>query len=140
MQHINHEFKTTNMRQQEQPTTSTTSTTTTRTTDPGVFPLAMEDMERIALVYQECIGPLNAASARLIEWGLEQTLCSADDMIYAIKETALAPHPSAAYLRGILRRWIREGVDIDEDRNTYNNWWKVRKAKEDALHEEDLPW
>ena len=140
MYHTNHEYYSQNYdRKEKETSSSTTSTTTTRTTEPGVFPLPLEDMERIAAEYRENIGPLNGGAARMIEQGLRETMCTADDMIYAIHETALAPRPSAAYLRAILRRWAHTGVDAPEERNSEGRWWQAQYARMCEARKEELP-
>ena len=89
-------------------------------------------MDDIARYYRETLGCVMPPMAKrdataAIEAGLEPQL-----VIIALDETALAPRPSWAYARAILRRLLREGV---YDEQAYNR----RQARFKARKSDDLP-
>ena len=89
-------------------------------------------MDDIARYYRDTLGCVMPPMAKrdvaaAIEAGLEPQL-----VIIALDETALAPRPSWAYARAILRRLLREGV---YDEQAYNR----RQARYKARKSDDLP-
>ena len=112
-------------------------------TEPGVFILSPEDGARICKAYTDSIGPLNGTIANMITSFMKQGL-TLDDIILAIEETAFAPRPSAAYLRAILRNWLRDGRTIARARHasqhdTPDEWWRAKPVKNyDDIT--DYPW
>lgn len=89
-------------------------------------------MDDIARYYRDTLGCVMPPMAKrdveaAIEAGLEPQL-----VMTALDETALAPRPSWAYARAILRRLLREGV---YDEQAYNR----RQARFKARKSDDLP-
>ena len=81
-------------------------------TEPGVL-ISPEDGERIAQSYHRNIGNLTGAVASFITQAVASGLTVAN-ILEAIEITGFAPRPSAAYLRAILRNWIRDGVTTSQ--------------------------
>lgn len=111
-------------------TYSTTTSTTTRDTEPGVF-CGPDDLETIRETYAGVLGGLNLVKARDIEQALTKGV-QPSAILDAIEQTALAPRPSHAYLRAILRRYAAEGITTqaaaaaDRERRR----WKIETYKE----------
>lgn len=96
-------------------------------TEPGVFASA-EDLERIRVAYEENIGLITGAVAKMIEDAISHGL-SVDDVVLAAEETGLAPRPSAYYFRAILQNWCAHGVTVSRiahcaKPNGAVKWWK----------------
>ena len=114
-----------------------------KNTEPGVFVLSSTDAARICKAYSDGIGQINGIVAHMIESFLQQGL-TVDDIIMAIEETAFAPRPSAAYLRAILRNWVRDGRIVARarfaaERDKPCDWWRAKTVHtEDDLIE--YPW
>lgn len=110
-----------------------TSSTTTRACAHARESVEMRVwMDDIARYYRETLGCVMPPMAKrdvtaAIEAGLEPQL-----VMTALDETALAPRPSWAYARAILRRLLREGV-YDEQA------YAQRQARFRARHSDDLP-
>lgn len=94
-------------------------------TEPGVFMITADDAERICKAYNSAIGVLNGTVAAMIESAVKGGL-TVDNIIQAINETAFAPRPSAAYLRAILRNWLKNGVSCGNNRaaSPAGSWWQ----------------
>lgn len=85
-------------------------------TGPGV---SEEMMIRIGKAYMQNVArQITAAAARVIEDGLREF--DPDTVLLAIEETGLAPKPSPAYLRAILRNWKEKGVSA----RVQKPWWQ----------------
>ena len=112
-------------------------------TEPGVVYITPEWAARICKAYTDNIGVLNAAVANMIEQFVAQGLTPAD-IICAITETAFAPRPSAAYLRAILRNWLRDGRVIAKARHAAESdqpheWWRAKPVHNYDDIYSDLP-
>ena len=92
-------------------------------THPGVFLITAEDAERICAAYTNAIGSLNGTVAAMIESAVKHGL-SVENILSAINETAFAPRPSAAYLRAILRNWLKYGVSTRAAAPKAPSWWQ----------------
>lgn len=92
-------------------------------THPGVFLITAEDAERICAAYTNAIGSLNGTVAAMIESAVKHGL-TVDNILSAINETAFAPRPSAAYLRAILRNWLKYGVSTRAAAPKAPSWWQ----------------
>lgn len=66
--------------------------------------------------------------AAAMEAGLDPQL-----IVIAMDEAALAPRPSWAYARAILRRLIDEGVQTEQDYEARQRRWRCRRKKNDDL-------
>lgn len=87
-----------------------------------------EAMQTIREAYEENIGQLTGAVAKLIEQVLDHGL-TAEEVVMAIEETGFAPKPSPAYLRRILQNWAETGVTVSRIRhlaapNRALKWWR----------------
>ena len=85
-------------------------------------------MQTIREAYEENIGQLTGAVAKLIEQVLDHGL-TAEEVVMAIEETGFAPKPSPAYLRRILQNWAETGVTVSRIRhltapNRALKWWR----------------
>lgn len=114
---------------QEQEASTSSTTTRARAREGAELRVWMDD---IARYYRDTLGCVMPPMAKrdvdaAIEAGLEPQL-----VIIALDETALAPRPSWAYARAILRRLLREGV---YDEQAYNR----RQARFKARKSDDLP-
>ena len=114
---------------QEQEARTSSTTTRARAREGAELRVWMDD---IARYYRDTLGCVMPPMAKrdvdaAIEAGLEPQL-----VIIALDETALAPRPSWAYARAILRRLLREGV---YDEQAYNR----RQARFKARKSDDLP-
>ncbi len=114
---------------QEQEARTSSTTTRARAREGAELRVWMDD---IARYYRDTLGCVMPPMAKrdveaAIEAGLEPQL-----VIIALDETALAPRPSWAYARAILRRLLREGV---YDEQAYNR----RQAQFKARKSDDLP-
>ena len=82
--------------------------------------------ERIVQAYTQAVGPMNYYVAQEIESAIRQGLTVAN-VLEAIQITSFAPRPSAAYLRAVLRNWIRDGVS-HRRQPQQSSWWKQNPA------------
>lgn len=96
-----------------------------RHTEPGVS-INREAGERIVQAYTQAVGPMNYYVAQEIESAIRQGLTVAN-VLEAIQITSFAPRPSAAYLRAVLRNWIRDGVS-HRRQPQQSSWWKQNPA------------
>ena len=121
------------LREKEHNTTS--STTTTYHTEPGVLCTPVE-LEQIRTVYEDVIGRLNMVKARDIEEALRAGV-TAEGIVDALEQTAMAPRPSHYYLRAILRRYAERGIYTikDAERDRY-----IRRAQQRYAREEREAW
>lgn len=92
-----------------------------RHTEPGVS-INREAGERIVQAFTQAIGPMNYFVAQEIESAIQQGLTVAN-VLEAIQITSFAPRPSAAYLRAVLRNWIRDGVS-HRRQPQQSSWWQ----------------
>lgn len=92
-------------------------------TQPGVFIISAEDADRIVDAYAASIGVMNGTVAAMIESAVKHGL-TVDNILAAINETAFAPRPSAAYLRAILRNWLKNGVTARAAAPAAPSWWQ----------------
>ena len=92
-----------------------------RNTEPGVS-INREAGERIVHAYTQAVGPMNYFVAQEIESAIRQGLTVAN-VLEAIQITSFAPRPSAAYLRAVLRNWIRDGVS-HRRQPQQSSWWQ----------------
>ena len=92
-----------------------------RHTEPGVS-INREAGERIVQAYTQAVGPMNYYVAQEIESAIRQGLTVAN-VLEAIQITSFAPRPSAAYLRAVLRNWIRDGVS-HRRQPQQSSWWQ----------------
>ena len=113
----------------EQEARTSSTTTRARAREGAEIRVWMDDIARYYRDTLGCVMPPMAKRdvAAAIEAGLEPQL-----VIIALDETALAPRPSWAYARAILRRLLREGV---YDEQAYNR----RQARYKARKSDDLP-
>ena len=95
-------------------------------TEPGVS-INREAGERIVQAYTQAVGPMNYFVAQEIEKAVQQGLTVAN-VLEAIQITSFAPRPSAAYLRAVLRNWIRDGVSHRQQAPQKSSWWKQNPA------------
>lgn len=96
-----------------------------RHTEPGVS-INREAGERIVQAFTQAVGPMNYYLAQEIESAIRQGLTVAN-VLEAIQITSFAPRPSAAYLRAVLRNWIRDGVS-HRRQPQQSSWWKQNPA------------
>lgn len=87
-----------------------------------------EECEAIKEAYNDNIGAMTGAVAKIIEQAFEAGLTS-EEIIMAIEETGLAPNPSPYYMRAILKNWAESGVTVSRIRhlsrtNNASKWWK----------------
>lgn len=87
------------------------------------------DLEQIRDSYVDNIGPLTGAVASLIEDAFYKGMLELEEILMAIEETGLAPHPSPYYLRAILKNWAENGVTVSRlhheiKKNNGMKWWK----------------
>lgn len=102
-------------------------------TEPSVR-IKREEGDMIVQAYIENISSagISAAIASEIEQAYNHGL-TAEEIILAIRETAFAPRPSGAYLRAILRNWVKNGVTLCSSSLETNydirgkNWWDTNK-------------
>ena len=92
-----------------------------RHTEPGVS-INREAGERIVQAFTQAVGPMNYFIAQEIEKAIQQGLTVAN-VLEAIQITSFAPRPSAAYLRAVLRNWIRDGVS-HRRQPQQSSWWQ----------------
>lgn len=78
--------------------------------------------ERIVQAFTQAVGPMNYFVAQEIESAIRQGLTVAN-VLEAIQITSFAPRPSAAYLRAVLRNWIRDGVS-HRRQPQQSSWWQ----------------
>ena len=78
--------------------------------------------ERIVQAFTQAVGPMNYFIAQEIEKAIQQGLTVAN-VLEAIQITSFAPRPSAAYLRAVLRNWIRDGVS-HRRQPQQSSWWQ----------------
>lgn len=90
-------------------------------TEPGVS-INREAGERIVQAFTQAVGPMNYFVAQEIESAIRQGLTVAN-VLEAIQITSFAPRPSAAYLRAVLRNWIRDGVS-HRRQPQQSSWWQ----------------
>lgn len=115
-------------------TTSTTSSSSSSMSHGAGRVLNPDELESIRQAYVTNIGPLKAPIAHYLENCL-QTMETAL-VINAIEETGWASRPSPQYLRAILERYKREGLDtmvkldhqksermVDYDQRQYDENW-----------------
>lgn len=96
-----------------------------RHTEPGVS-INREAGERIVQAFTQAVGPMNYFVAQEIEKAVQQGLTVAN-VLEAIQITSFAPRPSAAYLRAVLRNWIRDGVSHRQAPQK-SSWWQQNPA------------
>ena len=94
-------------------------------TAPGVS-INREAGERIVQAFTQAVGPMNYFVAQEIEKAVQQGLTVAN-VLEAIQITSFAPRPSAAYLRAVLRNWIRDGVSHCQAPQK-SSWWQQNPA------------
>lgn len=92
-----------------------------RHTEPGVS-INREAGQRIVQAFTQAVGPMNYYVAQEIESAIRQGLTVAN-VLEAIQITSFAPRPSAAYLRAVLRNWIRDGVS-HRRQPQQSSWWQ----------------
>lgn len=97
-----------------------------RHTEPGVS-INREAGERIVQAFTQAVGPMNYYVAQEIESAIRQGLTVAN-VLEAIQITSFAPRPSAAYLRAVLRNWIRDGVSHRQQPQQQSSWWQQNPA------------
>lgn len=79
--------------------------------------LTEDESAAIFMAYTDNIGRINMAIANMIVKAVEAGI-SAENILKAIDLTALAPRPSAYYLRAILRNWAANGVTLKREEPT----------------------
>ena len=92
-------------------TSSTSSTSSSSTSGAGARACVREDAARLAELvplYERCVGRMSDYVAGEMVAAIERGL-TADDIAYALRETACAPRPSWRYARAILDRLERGG-------------------------------
>ena len=101
----------------------------------GREPWQPEDGERIFNAYIDNIADrITRSVANIIENAYNAGL-SVDEIIMAIEETGLAPHPSPRYLQAILKNWIESGFTVSrarfysEQNASRIAWWKPEGVK-----------
>lgn len=135
-QHEKYQNKTTTTRSSITSTSSSSSsssTTTTTTTTGGTTGIPrtracsiLDQIEDIALFYEQCIGtPINACILTDIREYIEHYEISVEVIKLAIRDTALARYPSARYLLAILDRCAGDEICTAED-------WKAAKVQRQA--------
>lgn len=92
--------------------------------------LKQEELDQIRECYNDNIGAMTGASAKLIENAIKAGL-TFSEVIMAIEETGLAPNPSGFYLKKILETWCETGVTVSRirhecKRNEGVKWWNGR--------------
>lgn len=102
----------------------------------GREPWQPEEGERIFNAYIDNIADrITRSVANIIENAYNAGL-SVDEIIMAIEETGLAPHPSPRYLQAILTNWIESGYTVCRARfysqqNTSKvAWWRPEGVKQ----------
>lgn len=85
------------------------------------------DLEQIRQLYVDVLGPLNAIKARDIEQAMGAGV-TASAILDALEQTALAPRPTHAYLRAVLRRYAAEGVTTAEDAERSREAYRAQRA------------
>ena len=98
-------------------------------------PWQPEDGERICQAYLDNVADSMTRSVACIIENAYNAGLTVDEIIMAIEETGLAPHPSPRYLQAILKNWIECGYTVcrarfySETNNSRVAWWKPEGRK-----------
>lgn len=85
------------------------------------------DLEQIRTMYVDVLGALNAIKARDIEQAMNGGVTTSA-ILDALEQTALAPRPTHAYLRAVLRRYVAEGVTTAEEAERSREAYRAQRA------------